>query len=312
MAFTVLVPQAVDDAGIAALTGADLEVVRPPDATPATIRSHIRDCDAILLRTVVLDAALLAEARRLKVIARHGVGVNNIDLGYCARHGIQVTNAPESNTVAVVEHTLALLLAVTKKLHAADRETRAGNFEARHRLEGIELSGRTLGVVGLGRIGRLVAHRAGLGLGMRVLGHDPVVHAGEEIPSVGLDELLAESDVVSLHVPLTPDTAGFFDGRRFAALKPGAYLVNCARGGVVDETALREALDSGRLAGAALDVFATEPLPASDPLVTDARVVLTPHMAAHTRESLTRMAVDAAAGIISVARGERPQWPVVG
>ncbi|GAB2962904.1 hydroxyacid dehydrogenase [Amycolatopsis acidiphila] len=306
-AFRVLVPQAVDEAGIAALTDAGLDVVQPPNADIETVRRVVRDCDAVLLRTVVLDAAVLAGAPRLKVIARHGVGVDNIDLAYCAARGIVVTNAPESNTVAVAEHTLALLLAVAKNLRAADRAVRAGEFAARHHLGGIELAGRTLGVIGLGRIGRLVAQRAEAGLGMRVRGHDPAA-TGPDV--VGLPELLAASDVVSLHVPLTTGTAGFFGAAEFAALKPGAYLVNCSRGGVVDETALRTALDRGQLAGAALDVFATEPLPAAHPLASDPRVLLTPHMAAHTGESLARMAVDAANEIIAVSRGEQPRWPV--
>lgn len=314
MTFRVLVPQKIADEGLAELRAAGLEIVEPPDTTMAAMKESIRGCAAVLTRTLPLPAELLREAPELRVISRHGVGVDHIDLDYCRERGIVVTNAPEANTVAVAEHAVMLLLAVTKNVLSCDAAVRRGDFEARNSEFGIELAGRTLGVVGLGRIGRLVASRAAAGFGMEVLGFDPYASAATldgAVTPVSLEALLARADAVSVHVPLTPATRGLFDARLFSLMKPQSYFINCSRGEVVQQQALEQALVSGRLRAAGLDVFEQEPLPAGSVLAGLPNVVLTPHMAAHTSESMIRMAVHAARGIIAVANHQEPQWPVL-
>jgi D-3-phosphoglycerate dehydrogenase len=312
MSFTVLVPQQVDEAGILEMHAAGLTVIEAPDTDPGTLEQLIRGCQGVLVRTVRLDAELLGAAPDLRVVSRHGAGVDNVDLAYCRSHGVQVTYAPLANGIAVAEHAIGLLLAVTKNIPRCDDAVRRGDFAARNRDYGVELAGKTLGVIGLGRTGLGVATRAAAGLGMEVIGTDPHVDAGSvppEVSVVPLERLLASADAVSIHVPLVPATRGLIGAAELSRMK-ARYLVNCSRGGVVDELALVEALSTGSLRAAGVDVFEQEPLPAGHPLTQLDNVVLTPHMAAHTTESLARMAVHAAQGIISVARGEDPEWPV--
>jgi D-3-phosphoglycerate dehydrogenase len=313
MSFRILIPQPIAREGVEELLIAGLEVVEPPSWDVQTLKSYIRDCQGILVRTVSLPGEILKNAPGLRVISRHGVGLDNIDLQYCREHGIQVTNLPEANTVSVAEHTIGMILSITKNFTVCDRETRRGKFDARNQYHGIELEGKTLGVVGLGRIGRLVAQKAVQGFGMRVVAFDPYLPEGS-IPGfvepVEFDTLLVLSDVVTLHVPLVEGTANLIRREQISKMKDGAYLVNCARGGIVDETALEEALRSGKLAAAALDVFKEEPTLGDHPLWTLDNILVTPHMAALTREAVRRMAVDAAQEIISVARGEEPRWSI--
>jgi D-3-phosphoglycerate dehydrogenase len=249
----------------------------------------------------------------LKVVSKYGVGLDNIDLQHCLERGIQVTNLPESNTVSVAEHTIGMILSITKNFTLCDRETRRGNFDARHQHQGIELEGKTLGVVGVGSIGRLVAQKAAQGFGMRVVAFDPYLSGGSLpgfVEPVEFETLLTLSDIVTLHVPLVEGTANLIRSEQISKMKDGAYLVNCARGGIVDETALEEALRSGKLAAAALDVFKEEPTLGDHPLWMLDNILVTPHMAGLTREAFRRMAVDAAQEIISVARGEEPRWSI--
>lgn len=313
MTFRVLVPQPVAPEGLDILRAAGLQLVEPHAMDVEALKDAIADCQALLLRTIPVPVEVLDAASGLKVISRHGAGLDNVDLDYCARRGIQVTYAPDSNTTAVVEHALMLLLALAKDVTTSDRQVRAGHFEWRNSHLGVELAGKTLGVVGLGRIGQLVAARAAAGLGMRIIGYDPYadqVGLDPAIAVVDLPTLLAEADAVTVHVPLSSATRHLLGGEELALMRPGSWLVNCSRGGVVDETALVRALESGRLRGAALDVFEAEPLPAGHPLTALPNVILTPHMAAHTDESMVRMAVHAAQGIVSVAQGAEPRWPV--
>jgi D-3-phosphoglycerate dehydrogenase len=314
VSFRVLVPQPIADEGTELLLGSGLEVVEPPAWDVETLGEYIGDCRGVLLRNALMTKALLERAPGLEVIARHGVGLDNIDLKYCAERGIVVTYTPEANAMAVAEHTLGMIVAVTRNLLVGDEEIRRGNFDARDRLYGMELEGKTLGVVGLGRIGRLVARKAAGGLDMQIVGYDPYI-LGRDLPefpsrAMELQDLLATSDVVTLHLPLTAESRNLLGKERISAMKDGAYLVNCARGGIVDEKALEEALSVGKLSGAALDVFADEPTGQDHPLWDFKNVVVTPHMAAFTKESIIRMAVHAAEGVISVARGEPPNWPV--
>ncbi len=288
-------------------------MVEPPARDVETLGEYIGDCRGVLLRNALMTRKLLERAPGLEVIARHGVGLDNIDLEYCAERGVVVTYTPEANATAVAEHTLGMVVAVTRNILVGDEEIRKGHFDARDRLYGIELEGKTLGVVGLGRIGRRVARKAAYGLGMKIVGYDPYL-AGRDLPefvrAMELEDLLATSDVVTLHLPLTAETRNLLGKERISAMKDGAYLVNCARGGIVDEGALEQALRMGKLSGAALDVFADEPTGQDHPLWGFNNVIVTPHMAAFTEESVVRMAVHAAEGVVSVARGELPRWSV--
>ncbi len=261
--------------------------------------------DALVVRSgTKVDAALLRAGRRLRVVGRAGIGVDNVDVATATELGILVVNAPTANLVSATEHTFALLLALARNVPAADRSLRAGEWE-RKRFLGRELNGKTLGVVGLGRIGQSVADRA-RAFGMEIVAHDPFLDEGVarrlEVELLPLEELLARADVVTLHTPLTEQTRGLLDRRRIEAMKRGALLVNCARGGIVDEEALREALDAERLAGAALDVFAREP-PVDSPLVGHPRVVATPHIGAQTREAQQRVATETARMVLAALDG---------
>jgi D-3-phosphoglycerate dehydrogenase len=272
-------------------------------------------CSGVLVRTAPMSPEVLSAGPNVRVVSRHGAGVDNVDLDYCRLNGIRVTYAPEANTTAVAEHTVGLIVAAAKNMRSCDGSARRGQFAVRNTDYGIELAGKTLGVVGLGRIGRLVGRKMARAFDMRVIGSDPYLASAEQdldgIARTSLDELLDRADVVSVHAPLTPETRHLIGAEQFKRMRAGAYLVNCARGGVVDEEALVASLEAGHLAGAALDVFETEPLPADHPLTAMENVLLTPHMAAHTQESLDRMASDAADGIVAVLQGREPRWSIV-
>jgi D-3-phosphoglycerate dehydrogenase len=272
---------------------------------PATLQVAIAPYEALIVRSQVqVDAQLIAAGHRLRVIGRAGVGLDNIDVEAARRAGIAVVNAPGGNTIAAAEHAMALLLAVARHIPAADASVRAGEW-ARARFGGSQLSGRTLGIIGLGRIGLAVADRA-RGFGMRLLGSDPYVAsevAGDHgIELVGLPELLEGSDVVTVHVPLTDETAHLLDAVAIASLKPGAIVLNLARGGVVDEAALAEALNDGRVAGAGIDVFEREP-PRESPLLGAPNAVLTPHIAASTAEAQVAVGVEIAERVLEILEG---------
>jgi len=248
----------------------------------------------------------------LKVVGRAGVGVDNIDLAAAYRHAVTVVNAPQATSRAVAEHTLALILALARSIPAADAGMKAGRWMKKD-LTGVEVDGKMLGLIGVGNIGGLVA-RLAAGLGMEVLGYDPLLDE-EGIRSRGarpasLDEVYARADFISLHVPLNPETRGLINGQTLGYMKRGVRLVCAARGGVIDETALLGALESGQVAGAALDVFAEEP-PGLSALVTHPLVIATPHIAAQTGEAQALAARDVAEEILACLRGEPLRWKVV-
>lgn len=247
----------------------------------------------------VVDEELLARADALEVIGRAGVGLDNVDLEAATRRGIAVLNAPAGNTVSTAELTFGLLLAAARHIPDADRSVREGRWE-RTALQGDQLGGGTLGVLGAGRIGSAVARR-GLAFDMHVIVHDPCMSDGAAetlgVRLVDLDTLLEESDYLTIHVPATPQTHGLIGPAELGRLKPSAYIVNAARGGVVDESALAEALIAGRLAGAAVDVFEAEPLPPDHPLLTAPRVILTPHLGAATAAAQREVAVEIARSV---------------
>ena len=285
----VLACDGIHDDGLALFRDAGWAVtVSPPIKDPEVLQRALAAVDAVLVRSATsIDAASLADASHLRVIGRAGAGVDTIDVDAATARGIAVMNAPDGNTLAAAEHALSLLFALARHVSRADAGMKAGEWP-KAGLTGFELEGKKLGVIGLGRIGSTVARKAGA-LGMDVAAYDPFLPpaaAGHgSVPLKSLDELLAWADVVTLHVPRMKDTTHLINATTLASMKRGAYLVNAARGGLVDEPALLDALDSGQLAGAALDTFATEPLPADSPLRAHAKLVLTPHLGASTGEA---------------------------
>ncbi len=273
----------------------------------------IANYDALIVRgRTKVTASLLEAAAKLKVVGRAGVGVDNIDLAAAKSRGVTVVNAPISTTLAVAELTFGLLLALARELPRADASMKQGQW-LKKELEGVELSHKTLGILGMGRIGAEVARRA-LAFEMDVLGYDPFLSPddirGRVAEPVDRDELLARSDFISLHLPLTPESRGMLNAEQFAKMKDGARLVCAARGGIIDEAALLAALNSGKIAGAALDVFATEP-PGATELVKHPRVIVTPHIGAQTAEAQSRAAEDIAHEVLNALGGRKLRWKVV-
>ncbi len=307
----VLVTETLDPSGLRVLRGhADVEVRK--GLSPEALRGIIGEYDALVVRSATdVDDALLAAGTRLRVVGRAGTGVDNIDVDAATRRGIVVVNAPTGNSNAVAEQTIALMLSLARRVVPAVNSLRAGRWE-KSALQGTEVKGKTLGLLGLGRIARLVAAKV-RGLEMQVIAFDPYVGpesaASTGVRMVSLDELLGTADYVSVHTPLTPDTEGLLGARELALMKPSAYLINCARGGIIDEATLAEALSAGRIAGAALDVFAVEPATAN-PLVGLDRVVATPHLAGSTAEAQANVAVDVARAVVDVLAGRLPENPV--
>jgi D-3-phosphoglycerate dehydrogenase / 2-oxoglutarate reductase len=304
----VLVPEKLADPGIELLEQ-DFEVDVILDLSPEELLQKIGDYDGLIIRSATkVTADVIGRAVNLKAIGRAGIGVDNIDIEAATKHGIIVANAPESNTVAAAEHTLGLMLAVARRIPAADSSLRRGEWK-RSALKGVEVSEKTIGLLGLGHVGAIVA-RGALGMGMRVLAYDPYV-SEDRMRSMNVeraesaDEVFERADFVSLHVPRTPQTIGLVNEEALTKMKPTAYLINVARGGIVDETALYNALKEGAIAGAALDVFAEEPTTDS-PIFTLPNVVVTPHLGASTAEAQDRAGITAAEQVATALRGAVP------
>jgi len=262
---------------------------------PAELREIIGGYDALAVRSATkVSADILSAASRLRVIGRAGTGVDNIDLPAATRRGVVVMNAPGGNSVSVAEHTLALLLALARQVADASQSTRGGKWEKKKFAAGRELAGKTLGVLGTGNIGALVVHR-GKAFGMKVIAYDPFLSeeaaANLGVELVQLPEIFRRSDAITLHVPLTEQTKNMVGAQQIAQMKRGALLINCARGGLVDEKALAQALKSKRLGGAALDVFETEPPPADHPLFACENFIATPHLGGSTEDAQQNVAL---------------------
>lgn len=307
----VLVAEAVAREGIE-LLAAHHEVDERLGCTREELAAILPDYDALIVRSQVqVDAELIAAGTRLVVVGRAGVGVDNVDLDAATRAGITVVNAPTGNTIAAAEHTLALLYGVARKTAAADASVRRGEWK-RAQFTGRELRGRTLGIIGLGKIGQAIADRA-RAMEMVVLGVDPFVspeqaaHHGVEL--VDFDTMLQRADVVTVHVPLTRATRGLIGREAIARLTPGSIVLNVARGGVVDEAAVAEALASGHLGGAGIDVFEHEP-PAGSPLLDAPNTLLTPHLGASTEEAQVLVAEEVAAQVLDVLDGRSARYAV--
>jgi D-3-phosphoglycerate dehydrogenase len=274
----------------------------------------VADVEGIIIRANgKVTRRLMQAAPQLKVVARHGTGIEAIDRKAAAELGIAVVNTPEANVESVAEQCVAMMINLAKRIVQADKVFRAGDWAARYRLTGVELFGKTLGVIGIGRIGYRVAEICHMGFNMPVLYFDVVPNSQAEgklgATRVEFDELLGRSDFVSVHLPLLPATNKLIDATALQKMKPGAYLINSSRGPVVDQDALIQALKQGLIGGAGLDVFDPEPLPADSFLLKLDNVVVTPHMAAHTDEALLRMAM-VVEDVIAVIEGRPPKNPV--
>ena len=284
----ILVTDEVTDSGLQPLRNAGFTVEKQTGLAPESLREALRDCHGLVVRSETkVTAELMDAAPTLRVIGRAGVGVDNIDVPAATARGIVVMNAPDGNTITTAEHTIALLIALARRVPQANSSLKAGHWE-RKSFIGVELQGKTLGVVGLGRIGRVVAGRA-RAFGMNVVAYDPFMSPEQardlEIELAPLDDVFARADFLTVHTPLTPETKGIVGREAFSKMKRGVRIINCARGGLVDEGALFEAIQSDVVAGAALDVFEQEPPPVDHPLLALEKVIVTPHLGASTTEA---------------------------
>lgn len=302
----VLVSDPIDQAGLDILSQVahiDVQTKLPPEE----LVKIVADYDALMIRSgTKVTQAVIEAGQNLKIIGRAGVGVDNVDVPAATRRGIVVVNSPEGNTIAAAEHSLAMMLAMSRHIAAANESVKGGQWD-RKAFTGVEVYKKTLGVVGLGKIGSHVATVA-RAMGMKLLAYDPFI-SSERAEQLGcrlvdLDLLLREADYITLHLPKTPETANLINAEKLATMKPTARLVNCARGGIIDEVALADALSKGTIAGAALDVYAEEPLAESSPLrALGKQIVLTPHLGASTEEAQVNVAIDVAEQIRDVLLG---------
>jgi len=314
MAYRILIPQDVAQPGKDYLRDRGYEIKMGSGITPEAIAADVLDCDAILARTAPYTAKVIDAGNKLKVISRHGVGYDNIDVARATELGIWVTFAPESLSNTVAEHVIGCTLTLARNFMQLDREMRAGNWGIRDKLLGTDLAGKALGIVGLGRIGRRVAQKASQGLDMKVIGYDPFLKQEQvaefATPVMSMDDVFSVADFVTLHIPGGPSNRGVIGKKQFALMKKTAFFINASRGDVVAEADLLEALRNGSIAGAAIDVYEKEPPQKDNPLMSLSNVLLTPHNASQTRECMIRMALHAAQGIDEVLSGKRPTWPV--
>ena len=309
--FNVLITDGLDESGQAILRAA-ARVENRANMSAAELLAGVGGYEALIVRgRTRVTPEVFAAGKKLKVVGRAGVGVDNIDLGAARKARVSVVNAPTSTTLAVAELTFGLLLAVARELPRADAGLKAGNW-LKKELEGVELNGKTLGIIGFGRIGAELGKRAAA-FGMNVVAYDPFISEAEiktrGAEPVSLQDLYAWSDFISLHLPLSVDTRDMIGRMAFAEMKDGVRVVCAARGGIIDESALLEALNSGKVAAAGLDVFAAEP-PGPTDLVKHLRVVATPHIGAQTVEAQARAAEDIAAEVLRALRGESLRWKV--
>lgn len=310
----VLVTEGVHPVGPELLRAAGHQVVFA-DRDMDVISREIVDADAVFVRIIELPGRLLETGKKLKIVSKHGVGVDNIDLDYCRRAGVAVTVTPNANSLSVAEHAFALMMALAKRLIPVSQAYRTVGFAAKNSEPGVELTGKTVGIVGLGCIGRHFARMCHGAFDMKVLAYDPYVDASQLPPGVtlvsDLNQLLEQADVLSLHAALTQETRRIIDKERLARMKPTAILINCARGPMVDEAALIEALREGRLAAAGLDVTDPEPVAPDSPLFQLSNVIVTPHFAPTTLESATRVSQIAAENINAVLSGKEPVGRII-
>lgn len=310
--FKILIPEDIAESGKRYLLerGYSLKVGVPTDIE--TLKEELMDADGVIVRNAKYPKEVFEDSKKLKVIARHGTGIDNIDVAEAEKRGIWVTNGPTANINAVAEYTVAVLMALSCMLRPLDIATRKKDWSLRLAMERYELKGKTVGLAGFGRIGQLVARKVTAGLGMKVIAYD-LRDTIDAIPDVEftkeLDHVLKNSDFVSLHMPSTEQTRGMFDYEMFKKMKEHSFFINCARGDLYIEEDLIRVLEEGHLRGAALDVYAEEPLKESRLLQMD-QVLLSQHNAGLSEESKENMSLHAAMGIDQVLSGQTPEWPV--
>lgn len=311
----IVITQPIHPSGMDLLNAAVETVVVAADDRPETILALLDDSvEGVIVRYNVFNRAMIESAKNLKVISRHGIGVELIDLAAATEHGVMVVNTPDAATVSVAEHVVVMAMMLCRKMLFAHNELVVGNFAIKNHYGPDDVEGKTIGFIGLGRIGVEAARRC-MGIGMKVIAYDPYLGpVGAKISGVSLcatmDDLLRQSDFVSLHTPLTPDTNHMIGRRQLGMMKKSAYLINCSRGAVVDESALIEALLSGEIAGAGLDVFEQEPPAADNPLLHMKNVVLTPHSSSLTAAGTVRMAIGAVEQLLKVLQAQTPDYLV--
>lgn len=288
------------------------EVIIAPDTSEETAIELLKDATGLILRaTTQINARILENTPKLKVIARTGVGVDNVDIEAASKKGIMVCNFPGMNNLTVAEHAIAMIMALSKQVVHMHNSVKIGNWNERFSENQIEVSGRTLGVIGMGQIGQMVAQKCSIGLGMKVLAYDPYFKGEIDNSSIvftdSLEELFKSSDFISLHVPNLPETKGLVSAKLLALMKSTAFIINTSRGAIIEEAALVEALQNKKIQGAALDVFLQEPLPTNNPFNSMGNVILSPHCAGSTWESNVRIAKGAAQAVLDVIEGRQPK-----
>jgi D-3-phosphoglycerate dehydrogenase / 2-oxoglutarate reductase len=310
----ILIVQPIHESGVQVFDNR-FEVCVASDTSVATVIKEIKGAEGVIVRMAPFTREIIEAADALKVIGRHGVGVDTIDVKAATERGIIVVNTPNANAISVAEHTLIAIGSLAKQMTVYNREIRAGQWEIRNSYRAIDLDGKILGLVGIGRIGSLVARKAAAAFNMKVIAFDPYV-APEKAREMGIalvavsDDVFRQADVVSLHTPLTPETRRFVNASRLRLMKRSAFLINFSRGEVVDEKGLYEALKTGVIAGAAIDVYDPEPPLKDNPLYELDNIILSPHSAALTQECVIRMATGAAEGVVDVLSGRRPQFVI--
>ncbi len=314
MIMNVLLPQPIESEAINLLEQNTCKVIISSDPKPVTVKPLLKDAHGLILRTgITIDRDLIDAADELLVISRTGGGLDNVDVEAASEKGIIVTSNLGVNTISVAEHVLSMMRALSKRLSTMDHAVRHSNFGIRYQNLPRDINGKTIGLLGFGRIGCELGKICQQAFGMQVMAYDPYLSDEKKaecsrwVTMVSLEELLAQSDVVSIHVPLNDQTRDLIDEAELSQMKPDAILINASRGGVVNENALVKALENDRIAGAGLDVFSEEPLSEEDPLLKLENVILTPHTAALTRECVIRMATEAVKCVLDVFGGRRPR-----
>lgn len=307
----IFIPQPAAPEGERYLEEKGYQIVRGSGKTDReSLKKDIADCDAMLLRSLKIDREILEAGRKLKIIARHGAGYDNLDYQAAKELGIWATYSPDTTSLSVAEFTIASILSAARRIEACSLELRKGNYQYKSANKGMDVTGKTLGIIGFGRIGRLVAKKAAYGLDMDILAYVPRPE-GKEIPGyvrlADWEVLFRESDFICVHIPGGEGNRGIIGEREFSLMKEKAYLINVSRGGVMDEAAFCDAVKTGRIAGGVVDVFETEPPSPDNPMFELKNVILTPHMASNTEECMARIALDNAKDIDLVLSGREPE-----
>ncbi|SDF70810.1 hydroxyacid dehydrogenase [Sporomusa acidovorans] len=308
----VVISHRLHDDGMAVLEKANVNVAITNDGNPKAMLPELLDAEGLIIRIGSIDRETMLAAKKLKVIGRPGVGVDNVDVATATELGIPVVIAPGANTRSVAEHAFAFMFAAAKDMVHTDKELRKGNFAIRNSYKAFEIYGKTLGLIGYGNIGSIFAQMSA-SVGMKVVIYDPFIKP-ETITGLGyqyetkLNAVLQMADVISLHVPLTSATENLIGEAELKLMKKNAILINCSRGGIIDEPALAKALENDKLHAAATDVFSTEPVTVDEPLFKYDNIIVSPHMAGQTKEAASAVATMAAEGVIAVINGQRWQY----